>query len=81
MASVVLRSVIASCLVAGVMVAADWHGVGAGALLGLALSALPAILLMGGIIHENTAVSIAGIHLLDWVVKLVLIGAIVGLFL
>lgn len=80
MASVVLRSILASALIAGLMIAAGWHGAGAGALLGLALSVLPAVLLMGGIVHENTAVSIAGIHLLDWVAKLVIIGALVGLF-
>lgn len=81
MASVVLRSILASVLIVGLMMAADWHGPAAGALLGLALSVLPALLLLGGIVHENTAVSIAGIHLLDWVAKLVIIGAIVGLFL
>lgn len=81
MLSVVLRSLLAAGLVAGLMAAAGWHGAGAGALLGLALSVLPLTLLSGGVIHENTAVSAAGVHLLDWVVKLVLIGAIVGLFL
>lgn len=81
MASVVLRSIIASCLVAGLMAAAGWHGAGSGVLLGLALSTLPFILLMGGVVHENTALSAAGIHLLDWVVKLTIIGAIVGSFL
>ncbi|GAA1154859.1 DUF1761 family protein [Microbacterium oxydans] len=81
MASVVLRSLIASCLVAGLMLAAGWHGIGTGALLGLALSALPLTLLMGGVVHEGTAPSAAGIHLLDWTLKLVIIGAIVGSFL
>lgn len=81
MASVVLRSIIASCLVAGLMAAAGWHGAGSGVLLGLALSALPFILLLGGVVHENTALPAAGIHLLDWVVKLAVIGAIVGSFI
>ncbi|MBE7955061.1 DUF1761 family protein [Microbacterium oxydans] len=81
MASVVLCSLIASCLVAGLMLAAGWHGIGTGALLGLALSALPLTLLMGGVVHEGTAPSAAGIHLLDWTLKLVIIGAIVGSFL
>lgn len=78
--SVVLRSLLASCLVAGVMLAAGWHGAGAGALLGLGLSVLPLTLLMGGVVHENTALPVAGIHLLDWVIKLAIIGAIVGNF-
>ncbi|MEU4014288.1 DUF1761 domain-containing protein [Microbacterium sp. NPDC028030] len=80
MASVVLRSLIVACLVAGLMAAAGWHGVGAGTLLGLALCSLPFVLLMGGVVHENTALSAAGIHLLDWVLKLTIIGAIVGSF-
>lgn len=80
MASVVLRSLIVSCLIAGLMIAAGWHGAGTGALLGLALCALPFVLLMGGIVHENTAPSAAGVHLLDWILKLTIIGAIVGSF-
>ncbi|MFK3677358.1 DUF1761 domain-containing protein [Microbacterium sp. NPDC090218] len=80
MASVVLRSLIVSCLIAGLMMAAGWHGAGPGSLLGLALCTLPLVLLMGGVVHENTAPSAAGIHLLDWVLKLTIIGAIVGSF-
>ncbi|PRB18347.1 DUF1761 domain-containing protein [Microbacterium sp. MYb62] len=80
MASVVLRSLIVSCLVAGLMAAAGWHGAGTGSLLGLALCTLPFVLLMGGVVHENTALSAAAIHLLDWVLKLTIIGAIVGSF-
>lgn len=80
MASVVLRSLIVSCLVAGLMAAAGWHGAATGALLGLTLCALPFVLLMGGVVHENTAVSAAGVHLLDWLLKLTIIGAIVGSF-
>ncbi|WP_309127086.1 DUF1761 family protein [Microbacterium sp.] len=79
--SVALRSLIASCLVAGLMAAADWHGAATGALLGLALSALPLILLMGGVVHENTALPTAGVHLLDWVLKLTIIGTVIGLFI
>ncbi|WP_243225710.1 DUF1761 family protein [Microbacterium sp. CIAB417] len=78
--SVAVRSLIAACLVAGLMLAAPWHGPASGALLGLSLSALPLILLMGGVVHENTGLDVAGIHLLDWVVKLVLIGTIIGIF-
>jgi len=80
MASVALRSLIVSCLVAGLMIAAGWHGAGSGSLLGLALCTLPLVLLMGGVVHENTALPAAGVHLLDWILKLVIIGAIVGSF-
>lgn len=80
MLSVILRSLLASLLVAALMTAADWRGPAAGAALGLALSVLPLILLFGGVVHENTAVPTAGVHLLDWVLKLTLIGVFVGLF-
>jgi hypothetical protein len=80
MLSVILRSLLASLLIAGLMAAADWHGAAVGALLGLTLSALPLILLFGGIVHENTAIPTAGVHLLDWIIKLTLIGILVGLF-
>ena len=80
MASVLLRSLIASGRVAGLLAAAGGSGIGAGAAVGLALSSMPALLLMGGVIHENTPISVALVHLLDWVVKLVVIGGILGLF-
>ncbi|HEV7183633.1 MAG TPA: DUF1761 domain-containing protein [Leifsonia sp.] len=81
MASVALRSLIASALVAGLLTAGDWHGPAAGALLGISLSVLPAILLFGAIIHENTPIPVATIHLTDWILKLTIIGAVIGLFL
>ena len=81
MALVILRSLITAALVAGLMVAAGWHGAGTGALLGCALTALPAVLLLGGVIHEGTPIRVATIHLLDWIAKLVIIGALVGAFL
>ncbi len=62
---VVLRSLVTAALVAGLMVAAGWHGPAQGALLGLALVPLPAMLLLGGVIHEGTQVPVALIHLLD----------------
>ncbi|MDQ0645436.1 DUF1761 family protein [Microbacterium murale] len=78
MGSVVLRSLMVSCLIAGLMAAAAWTGAVAGLLLGVALSVLPFTLLLGGVVHENTAVTAAGIHFLDWIIKLAIIGAIVG---
>lgn len=81
MALVLFRSLIASCLIVGLMSSAHWHGLVSGALLGLSLATLPAILLLGAVVHENTPIATAAVHLLDWIVKLVLIGAIVGLFL
>ena len=77
---VVLRSLVTAIVVAGLMLAAGWQGMASGALLGLALAPFPAMLLLGGVIHENTPVALATVHLVDWVAKLVIIGAIVGLF-
>lgn len=77
---VVARSLVMSLLVLGLMTAAGWHGPAAGALLGLALATVPAVLLLGAIVHENTPVPVAAIHLTDWLLKLVIIGALVGAF-
>ncbi|SDE15806.1 DUF1761 family protein [Glycomyces harbinensis] len=79
MGAVVARSLVAACLIAGLMQAAGWDGVGAGALLGLALGVLPTAILTGAVVHEGTPVALAAIHALDWVVKLAVIGALVGL--
>lgn len=79
MGAVIARSLVATCLVAGLMQAAGWDGLGAGALLGLALGVLPTAILTGAILHEGIPVALASIHALDWVVKLTVIGALVGL--
>ena len=79
MGAVLVRSLVAASLIAGLMLTAGWGGFGTGALLGLALGALPAAILSGAIVHEGVPVGLAAIHALDWVVKLTLIGAIVGL--
>ncbi|MEV6769606.1 DUF1761 domain-containing protein [Nocardia sp. NPDC051030] len=79
MASVVLRSLVAACLVAGLMAAAGWHGAGSGALLGLALGVLPVTILSGAVVHESTPIPLAAVHSIDWIAKLVIIGAVVGL--
>lgn len=77
---VVLRSLITALLIAGLMVAAGRHGAATGVGLGAALIAMPFMLLMGGVIHEGTPIPVALVHLLDWAVKLVIIGALIGLF-
>ncbi|MEV3938881.1 DUF1761 family protein [Glycomyces sp. NPDC049804] len=79
MAAVLLRSVVAACLIAGLMQVADWDGLGPGALLGLALGALPAAILSGAIVHEGVPVPLAALHAFDWIAKLTLIGALIGL--
>lgn len=77
---VVLRSLVMSLLVLGIMAAAGWQGAAAGAALGLALASLPAVLLLGAVVHENTSIPVAVVHFTDWLIKLVIIGALVGAF-
>jgi hypothetical protein len=79
MGAVIARSLVAACLVAGLMQAAGWEGAGAGMLLGLALGVLPTAILAGAVVHEGIPVALAAIHSFDWVVKLAVIGALVGL--
>ncbi len=75
-----VRSAVVAGLLAGLLTAAGWSGPGAGALLGLALFALPLVLLAGSVQWEKVPVSTAALHAGDWLIKLVLIGVIVGLF-
>lgn len=74
------RNLAVAGLVAGLLSAADRSGSGAGALLGLSLWILPVVLLAGSIFHEGVPMSRAAVHAIDWLIKLVAIGAIVGLF-
>lgn len=75
-----LRNLAVASLVAGVLAAANWNGWGSGALLGLSLWTLPAVLLAGSVFHEGVPTRRAAVHAVDWLVKLVAIGAILGLF-
>lgn len=67
-------------LVAGLMAAGGFTGPGAGALLGLALWSLPVVLLTGSVFHEGTSARAAVPHAVDWLLKLILVGVVVGLF-
>lgn len=78
---VVLRSLVMALLIAGLMAAGEWHGAGTGALLGLALASVPAVLLLGSVVHENTPIPTASIHFADWLLKLLIIGALGGAFI
>jgi uncharacterized protein DUF1761 len=74
-----VRSAAIASLVAGLLRSADWGSAGEGALLGLALWTIPIVLLIGSVVHEGTPVRTAATHAGDWLIKLVAIGAIVGL--
>jgi hypothetical protein len=75
-----LRNLAVAGLAAGLLAAGDWSGVGAGALLGLSLWALPVVLLAGSVVHEGVPLRSAAPHAVDWLAKLIAIGAILGLF-
>ncbi len=75
-----VRNLAVAALVAGLLAVADWSGLGTGLLLGLALWALPVVLLAGSVFHEGVPIRRAGLHAGDWLIKLVAIGAIAGLF-
>lgn len=76
----VLRDLATAALVAGLIVAAGWFGIGAGALLGLALSTLPVVLLTRSVVHAGVPIRTAATHVLDWLIKLAVIRAIAGIF-
>jgi hypothetical protein len=76
-----VKSVVLALAVAGLV-----HAIGiadvAGAL-GLAVSlwiAFPILLLAGSVVHEKVAWQLAGIHAVDWLAKLVIIGLVVTLW-
>lgn len=75
-----VRNLAIAVLVAGLLGAADWSGMIAGVLVGLSLSTLPVVLLAGSVFHEGVPTRRAALHAGDWLIKLVAIGAILGLF-
>ncbi len=73
------RNLIVAALVAGILSTADWSGLADGVLLGLALWAVPVVLLAGAVFHEGAPTRRAALHAIDWLIKLLIVGAIVGL--
>ena len=76
----VLRSAVTATLLTALLTAGSWSGWDAGALLALALWALPLVLLTGSVVWENVPVRSAALHAADWLIKLFAIGAITGAF-
>jgi Protein of unknown function (DUF1761) len=73
------RNLIVATLIARILAAADWKGPADGVLLGLGLWAIPLVLLAGAVFHEGAPMGGAALHAIDWLIKLVVVGAIVGL--
>ncbi len=74
------RSLAVAAVVGWLLAGASWSGVLDGLVLGLSLSVLPVVLLAGSVFHEGVPVRRAALHAGDWVLKLVAIGVIVGMF-
>ena len=76
----VSRNLAVAALVAGLLAVANSSGLRDGVLLGLSLWTLPVVLLAGSVFHEGVPRLRAALHAVDWLIKLVAIGAIVGPF-
>ena len=48
--------------------------------LGALLWIFPAAILLGSVVHEGVPLALAAIHAGDWLVKLLLIGVVVGVW-
>jgi hypothetical protein len=74
-----LRGLLLATVLAGLAVRADVDGTAGGLLLGLALwVAFPFVLWVGAVVHEGTPVRLAAIHGGDWLVKLLVVAALVS---
>lgn len=75
----VLRSLVLATVVAGLAAQGEIDAIGEGVLLGLALwIGFPLVLWVGAIVHEKTPWRLAAIHAGDWLLKLLVVGAIVA---
>jgi Protein of unknown function (DUF1761) len=76
-----LRNVVVAAVVAGLVARLELDNWTGAVPLGLALwIAFPVILLAGSVFHENVPWRLAAIHAGDWLVKLLVIAVIVGLW-
>jgi ABC-type glucose/galactose transport system permease subunit len=77
-----LRSILVGAVIAGVARAAHVHTVCGAVLLGLVLwTGFPLVLLTGSMMWDKVPTPTALLHAGDWLLKLVAISAIVGLWL
>jgi len=76
-----VRSLVVATVLAGLCVKLGASSVAAAMLLGFVLwVGFPLVLWTGAIIWENVPVKLAAIHAGDWLAKLVLVAAIVGVW-
>jgi hypothetical protein len=75
------RGLIVAVVVAGIAAGIGIADAAAALLLGASLwVGFPVVLLWGSVIHENVPLRLAAIHAGDWLVKLLLIAVIVGVW-
>jgi hypothetical protein len=78
----IARSVLVGAVIAGVARACHLHSVGSTVLLGLVLwLGFPQVLLTGSMMWDKVPTVTAVLHAGDWLLKLLVISAIVGLWL
>ncbi|WP_280221728.1 DUF1761 domain-containing protein [Nocardia neocaledoniensis] len=77
---VLLRGLLAATVPAILLTLGDRQGLGAGTILGVILAIIPVTILAGAIVHENVPIPTALVHMSDWVLKLIVSGAVVGAF-
>jgi hypothetical protein len=75
----VLRCLVLAAVVAGLAAQARVDGLTGGLVLGLILwIGFPVVLWIDAIVHENIRWRLAAIHAGDWLVKLLVVGAVVS---
>jgi len=73
------RSAVVALVVVALAGGIDVDGIAEGALLGLVLFVgFPAVLFAGSMLHERYPARLAAVHLGDWLLKLIAIGAVAG---
>jgi hypothetical protein len=77
---VVAQSLIVALMVAYFVSRLGITGFASAASLGALLWIFPAAILLGSVVHEGVPLALAAIHAGDWLVKLLLIGVVVGVW-
>lgn len=76
-----MRSFVVATVLAGLMAQLGIEDWGSAVALGLIVwVGFPLVILSGSVLHEKVPWKLAAIHVGDWLVKLVLISAVVGLW-